>query len=49
MRDETYISESRLEARPELNDHYTTVDPYAVMEIERQEYKDYVANWTRKS
>ncbi len=42
MRDETYISESRLEARPELNDHYTTVDPYAVMDIERQEYKDYV-------
>jgi aminopeptidase N len=42
-RDETYIAESRLEARPELNDHYTTVDPYAVMEIEREEYKDYVA------
>ena len=34
VRDETYIPESRLEARPELNDHYTTVDPFAVMEIE---------------
>ena len=43
IRDETYIAESRLEARPELNDHYTTVDPYEVMEIEREEYKDYVA------
>ena len=36
VRDETYIPESRLEARPELNDHYTTVDPFAVMEIERR-------------
>ena len=43
VRDETYIPESRLEARPELNDHYTTVDPYEVMEIERKEYQEYVA------
>jgi hypothetical protein len=43
-RDKTFIESTRLENRPELNDHYTTVDPYEVMDIERKEYQDYLAD-----
>ena len=42
-RDREFIAESRLENRPELNDHYTTVDPFEVMEIERNEYQEYLS------
>ena len=43
-RDQTFIESTRLENRPELNDHYTTVDPHEVMDIERKEYQDYLAD-----
>ncbi len=43
-RDRTFIAETRLEAKPELHDHYTTVDPHNVLEIERRDYRDYIAD-----
>ena len=39
-----FISETRLEAKPELNDHYTTVDPHDVLELERRNFSDYIAD-----
>ena len=40
-RDKTFIPTSRLEDKPELNDHYTTVDPHDVLELERRAYQEY--------
>ncbi len=44
VRDESFIPESRLEAKPELHDFYTTVSKYEVISLDKEEYEEYLSN-----
>jgi hypothetical protein len=41
-RDQGFITRSRLEADPTLHDHYTTVDPFEIIALDRTEYEKYL-------
>lgn len=41
-RDQAFIPRTRLEADPTLHDHYTTVDPFEIIELDRAAYQKYL-------
>jgi hypothetical protein len=41
-RDQAFIPRTRLEADPTLHDHYTTVDPFEIIALDRAEYQKYL-------
>lgn len=43
IRDEEFIPTSYIEADPTLNDFYTTTDPFMVLELDKVEYEERVA------
>jgi hypothetical protein len=42
LRDQEFIPTSRLEGDQSIHDYYTLTDPYSVLEIDRDEYDEYI-------